>query len=494
MTTRNQQPEDRACGPFATAGFTLVELMVVTVISSVILLAGTQFLASFGQRVGEQTAEQRMQDQTTITMDLLERDVARAGLGIPIRLMQSIVASNGRPAAFGANIDCSGGSARIDLDTQAQWVRRFTFRDINNDASGNLDGGVPHASPGDKLADTDELFVGGVGLNYTQTSGKIAPVMPANLVNDSSNGRIFLARSDFSGGGAAFADAAAAFDPRAQVPNEYISVVDGVHGWYNSSNGPNAIQNVAPSSLGFSDVDGISPLWEVTFDGDDLACRPQTQSDGAPMAYFLRGGSGQPPWFLQLAHWYLRDDNVLVRRFCHDPGRAPQDCRDTPVMDGVLDFQVAFEVWRCGDGGPPTWVHWLEGHFFEGAELNAGADYADGFNNLHGLGHRFEAMRSRLHGVRATLLVEWDRTQPSSSVGRVLPPGQTSITIEDRTITGLDPNRRYALVELMMDPANLRNRNRPPLSANATSSFGRVNSQQADLATVNGSRCEGAFQ
>lgn len=392
-----------------TRGFTLIELMVASLISAVVVVGAASYLGNIGTRSARAYTEAIVKDDVLATLNALKRDILLAGTGIPEDLMAL------DPIALAT----SGGEAT------AAFIADAVIRD--QDAVGPTG--------------ADSLTVGGVALDSggPRTGVVIAESVLANQVAVSRQDSIAIAEL---------------YDPAKPsyldpVEGDYISVLDPADGWRSAS--PLLIRNVGWNSLNIGRFD-------ITVAGN-FAPLPFYDE----VAIYQRAVNGIAPGHLQQARWALAitagdQTGNLERTHIQDAANASVSALAPVVMlDNVVDFQVSFLVWSCGDA-EPTWTDHLWDAVADTGEFSTASCYNP---NPGGIGDadRFMAMRARLSGVRVTIVL---REREPRADGRAADnpqfdpglPGQ--ITVDNNTRTGLDTRYRYYVVEQVFDPYNLR--------------------------------------
>jgi hypothetical protein len=143
------------------------------------------------------------------------------------------------------------------------------------------------------------------------------------------------------------------------------------------------------------------------------------------------------------------------------------------MLSDVVDFQVAYLVWRCG-AAQPAWVYDIWNRTAGSGEfLGAGYDPRPGAVGVAG---RFMAMRERLIAIRVTLLLRSRERRPDAGAGGLMAASASAdAKIENHTIAlgTLDRGYAYWTVQQVFDPINFRLR-QPVDSANAEFSWVRT--------------------
>lgn len=375
------------------AGFTLVELMISSVIASIIIVAAAAFIARIGSQAAQMQRSQDINDNMSTALHILGQDIMHTGFGFP----QAVPVQS-----------------PIELDqTQMRWIWQTVIQDADNGANNALHG-FPSGHGG------DALWLGGVGFDLSGTSSKVN-----FLVQDSGMGMPAIQMAHWTRA----ADGSVALDPLVSdgVLEEYLFFVSPTLGW-RSQNGVRATAVFAPSP-GVVEAT-VNPVLPVGVQAGDMVYHVR---DLAP-------GELPPPWLMQQVVWFVDDNRNLTRRYIPDPQNSPGRFADLRVMRNVIDFQVAYQIWPCGGNGP-VWVDDLIGHF-------TGGNYVPGLESSR----IFMSMRQRLMAIRVSMLVEDTAT---ASVLRTFFGGQDEIVLENN-VNAVRTDRDHFLVSQTFDPINLR--------------------------------------
>lgn len=411
-------------------GFTLVELMTGMAASAIILLAVAMTVASIGEQYGATFAERRMRDSLNAVLALLERDIRVTGRGLPPDLLTQ------------GPINLAVSQAEI------AWFYNNLFRDVNSTNA------------------PDQLWLSGAGMDASPNSER------TSFVVGYANPNLTILRSDGGGVPAAWTaglpstaatdlpDVALFAGFGLGLPMFYVSILNQQSGFLSAA--PLAIQAIAPVANALGEHD----QYTITLQNPaDLAAQPQAGQQ-VFFSQVIRNADGtySTPEHLQQARWYwvasAADPNVgtLYRHLVADPTDPPSGnptVDGVPVLDNVVDFQVAFLVWPCGAAGP-TWIdHALDagsgsGHF-------AGAPYRAG-NSAANMADRLLALRERLMAVRVTFLLREALPKPGL-LDDVFGPAPQAFVNEDRALNPgaqIDNDYRHFVVQRIYDPVALR--------------------------------------
>lgn len=466
-------------------GFTLVELMVATVISVTMILGVSLFMASLGRQSSRMQTEQNQYLNLGVTLTLLKQSVAQMGSGVPWALLGQ-------------------SPAQMRWPDMVDWIARYTFTNADNVAVANAWGGsAPNKMPG-----TDEIWLGGVGMDFTPSSQKVSSAFYSGALAAGYTpvDNFVVPRNDLAGGfwnGFSGYHPAPSFDLTGGgglgLAGDQVALFDPEQGWLSCGGGGLNLNNqypfgtltnpslCGPILVNTATIPGATPaLVLVNLDASSpRRFWTSLSTQGRAYAVTMRNPTGNPGTTigpLQAVHWYLRNDGTLMVRYLPGPGAVcPGECPETPVLTGVRDFQISYLVWPC-QGAAPVWVSNLIYQRTAGGEGGYFANPANRFHNapagsLLGMMRRLMTMRARLLALRVSLLMEVPGARPE---GYTVPP---AITVENHTNTGLNPQRYYYLVQELMDPVNFR------LKLGARS-YIPIRSATDDAATYNGLFCD----
>lgn len=469
------------------AGFTLAELLIATTISTIMILGVALFMGSLGRQSARIQKEQEFILNIQGALEILRRDVAQMGAGVPWGLL-------------GQN------PAQLSFPDMVDWIARYTFTNANNSPVVNAWGG----SPSNRMNGTDEIWLGGIGMDLHPSSQKATLAFVQGLGGSafSPQSSFLVASNDLAGAywdgyGGYHSPGSLELEGRTPLgmPGDQVTLLDPERGWLSCAGpggpfNPNIPQpfgtfNSNPALCGPILIGTVTPAMPAGALGvviDSTSTRTFWASAGTPrtLAVATRSlsSSSNPIAVLQSAHWYLRNDGTLIRRTLTNPSVPcdPIQCPELPVLTGVRDFQISYLIWPCG-GSQPIWVSDLIYSRTAGGEFgyianpsnNLGTNYP--YGSLLGIMRRMMILRERLIAIRFSLLIEVPGPRPE---GYTTPP---SLLVEDHLNTGLNPRSSYVLVQEVMDPLNFR------LKPGARS-YIPIRSTTDDRATFTGSTCD----
>lgn len=437
------------------AGVTLVELMIGMVVSSIVLLSIGVAVSSIGEQFGAALTERRMKDSISSVFALFERDVRAFGRGIPPDLLTK-------------------GPVNIALvQADIHWVYENIFRDINATnapdqiwfSGAGMDAGtdgertsfvVDYAAP-----DITALRMDGRGVLMHYTAGAPASA-PSDLVDPAV----------YSGFGLG-------------IPPSYISILNPSSGFISAA--PLALAAIVPLSNSFGEDD----LLQLTLQNPGALASTPVPGQQIFLSKAIRNGDGtiSAPQHLQQARWYWIADaadpevGTLYRQLVADPV-APVSVNPTidgmPVLDNVVDFQVAYLVWPC-DGLRPVWTdHLLNSNTNSG--MFSGAPFRSG-NAYPVRADRLLALRERLMSIRVTIMVREAQPRPRLFDEIFGTGNPQAFRNEDRQLAdgaGINGDYRHFVMQQVYDPVSFR------VSTSADDpgeTFPKVRSVAADNAT-----------
>lgn len=295
----------------------------------------------------------------------------------------------------------------------------------------------------------DELLLGGIGMDLTPAGTQ------AHFILDGPSPNTFrIPRVDGFGNGFLMRPEVASGDVAL-----YVTVVDPQKGW---QSGDEAVV-----------VDTVSPMTNP--DVIEVEAESSVSAEQGDYAYFMLGPASSAPGAMQTVRWRLAGD-TLFREFQNNPPGTPVTY---PVLDEVVDFQVAYLVWRCNTGGP-QWIHDLTDEF----KNNAGGYRAGG--GVVARANRFMAMRERLMAIRVSMLIRQpvERYQPNEPWFAA--PSDQTYVLEDHSNDNIDRHFRYLVVEQVIDPINLRLKT----GTAGTQLYPRILNSALDQKTVSGGTCD----
>ena len=442
-----------------TGGFTLVELMISMVVAAGLLTTIAMAVASLAETYGASYAERQMKDSVETALRLLEGDIRRVGRALP------------------ADVLGAGPLDMLPHQALVQFLYQNLVRDINSNnqpdqlwLSGAGMDGSPTAERSSYVADYDPAT--GV-LRVIRMDGDGVPdqyVPPSTAPSDPEDPALF-AGHNFGGLAPLYVTIShpmAAFRSPAPLPIQTLTPVANLFGEH--SHFDLQLLNIAT-----------------------LAAPPQA----GDMVWYQRvvrnlDGTFSAPQHMQQARWYWvpdpADPNVgsLYRQLVADPAdpiSPTPELDGVPILDNVVDFQVAFLIWPCG-GAAPIWVdHLLDGQSntgaFSGAPFLTGVIYS-------AQADRLMALRERLMAVRVSILLREANPRPNTITDLFGAAGPSSFQVEDRTLNPgapIDGRYRHFLIQQVYDPVLLRLSTDPddPLQT-----FPRVRSAAVDAATFDG--------
>lgn len=473
--------------PTQAAGFTLVELLVATSISVLMILGVSYFMGSLGRQSSRMQQEHNSYLNLEGALALLRRDIAQMGVGIPWGI-------------FGQH------PVQLRIPDMVDWVARYTFNNADNGGVGNAWGG----SPGNRMPGSDEIWLGGVGMDLHPSSQKSGLAFVSGAGTGFQTYSLFLtARNDLAsayweGYGGVHPQAAFDFQGKTSLgmPGDQVIIFAPEFGWLScNTQGINlnsaasfGTYNNNPTLCGPILVDRVSAAagypgaLQVVADPTSTRAFWANQTTARAYAIATRSTStsatGNPVAVLTAAHWYLRNDGTLMRRVLTNSTVQcnPVQCPEMPILTGVRDFQIAYLLWPC-QGTEPIWVSDLLYQRTAGGEtgylVNPSNRFATGYppGSLLGIMRRMMILRERLLALRISLLIEVPGEKPEGYTN----PG--TILVENHVNSGLNPRSYYYLVQEVMDPTNLR------LKSGARV-YLPIRSVADDLATFNGSFCD----
>lgn len=384
------------------------------------------------------------------------------------------------------------------------WVARYTFNNADNLGVANAWGG----SQPNRMPETDEIWLGGVGADLHPSSQKAAlafPNAPAIGAGFVTFDQFLTARNDLAG--AIWADQSGVHPPEGfdiegknalGMAGDQVILFAPEFGWLSCDRTFDLNNFIVfgtyggnPALCGPILVDQVTnPQPGVLFvTKDPTSTRSFWANQTTARAYALAMRStvpiaANPIAVLGAVHWYLRNDGTLMRRTLTNPNVActPSQCPEMPILPNVRDLQIAYLFWPC-QAGAPVWlsnlIYQRTGSGESGYIANPANRLASGYplGSLLGIMRRMMIVRERLIAIRVSLLIEIPGEKPE---GYTTPP---NIVVENHTNTGLNPRRTYLLVQEVFDPVNLR------LKPGARM-FLPIRSATNDLATFNGNFCD----
>lgn len=384
-------------------GFTLVELMVVIVMSSVILLGALEFTTFQQYRSAELSRRIENQTNVMIALQQIGRDIFQAGFGA----MDIPTASAGTPPEIMAN----------DL------------------ALANLDGGLSGTQLFNKsvggvwptVAGSDELILAATSYGRAPVANRFA-----HVVSGSTQTSLVLA--DYGNDPFQPGDSIILFAPnRSAYPKFPLQQIYKIAGVATYPGNPNLYT-----------VQLAIPLPSVPADGTivfGVVPNPAREKLYKVQYAVIDGGnqpSGEPP----------RGELRRIRFLNGASSYAASTWEALPLLSNVLDFQVQFLVFPCNVGASaPVWMDSPDTTEF----VVGGSAYPD---DLSRIVHR----RARILAVRVTLLVEAERKIRSGISNIHLAPNVTTLQVQNHTVVGLVPDKEYILREEIFDPINYRMR------------------------------------
>ena len=435
-------------------GFTLVELMISMLVSSVIVVAIAFFVADTGRQIAKSEHEQLAKNDLMGVLSLMERDIQRTGVGLPLDApVQDVL--QGLP------------SLRYELNA----LMNFSIRDID-----------PNATGGDG---SDELFLGGPGIQLG-SSGSLFHIVTDGEAETGFADRVRVARHDGFNVPANYAAGGSPLDPLTVggSPVEFISIVSSQGNWRVQK--PLEISGIAALNNGTAD-----DRLELTYDNAAARANTDAVSQEGDLVFYYRGGmtAKYEESLVPMVRWYLdkggNRTGTIYRQIIPNPGlptwdgtstvpampdtsvrTADANRQTTPILSNVVDFQLSYLVWPCQSGGP-TWVDHLIDEETGTGEFAAawGGSIGSYNNNLdpEGIADRYMALRGRLMAVRVSIILEQDISADTAAAAGdrdpTFPNGVVgALTVENHVnaAADFDPDKRYLSIQQTFDPTNLR--------------------------------------
>lgn len=412
----------------SSQGFTLLEMMVVTVIAA-IALAGVWEYSVFQKRVGQNLSERiEYQSHTARIMNFLGNDIARAGYG----LMEVPGTATPKMSEIRANEMALSLLDNNDHPSTNAW--------LNSMAS--LAGVVP--VPG-----ADQLVMGATVYADSRVTRKMAVVLQ-------DSGATFASVYHMEGapyfvpGDRFFAMAPTTTSINAGSPAD----VNLNHQVYTITSVDTAVG---------SGLSSMTARRLVYTNGAALATPLPKGSELYGMDPTTYTASGNLQRFTKIQYALVQSGRTLtggaqlgnlVRYRFKGAGEiyTTTNVESIVIAEDILDFQVQALVWPCTSSATAAqWVNQPD------AAIGGFRDMGLFSPEVNSLTSAFVNRRMRILGVRVLVFAAAEVPVGGKGVHDVhLPQGVTSFQVGNRLLTGLDSDRHYILHEAVYDPINFR--------------------------------------
>lgn len=389
-----------------SSGFTLVELIVVTIMSSFILLAALEFTTFQQYKSAELTDRIERQTDVMVAMRKIGRDIFLAGYGAP--------------------------------DIPANTVSTVSEILANDIALTTIDAGQSFIEPERRslnsvfplVAGSDELIMAGTRYSPEPVAGRFGTIMDGPGL---SAFRVALIDGDPFRAGDKMIFVAPNRSSFPEAPAVQI---------YTASN-----VVLDPTNANAYTVTLSLPLPSIPASGTEIyGHSPNPSGERLHKVQYAvidnqNQPTGEPP------------RGTLSRiRFSNGARQlASAGLERLDILDNVLDLQVQFLVYPCDSAvNAPVWLDDPDRQEFDIASRYP--------TELARAVHR----RGRVIAVRVSVLVLAQRMLGAGGdgVGGTanihLQPGQTSIVVQNHTVSGINSENEYILRESVYDPVNYR--------------------------------------